>query len=76
MATYSLEQEAVALISQEPADHAAEVMVIFEGSGLRAASHNWKGTLYHRVVAAREAEVPVVAILGDGKAEPHVDIAT
>jgi threonyl-tRNA synthetase len=67
MTTSSPEQEAVAPISQEQADYAAEVMAMFEGSGFRAASYNCSGPLSCRIVAAHEAEVPVVAILGDAK---------
>jgi threonyl-tRNA synthetase len=60
----SPEQVAVAPILQEQADYAAEVMEMFEGAGLRAASYGGAGTLSRRIVAAHEAEIPVMAILG------------
>jgi threonyl-tRNA synthetase len=60
----SPEQVAVAPIAQEQADYAAEVMDMFEGAGLRAAFYGGAETLSRRIVAAHEAEVPVMAILG------------
>jgi threonyl-tRNA synthetase len=60
----SPEQVAVAPISQEQADYAAEVIDMFEGSGLRTVSYSSAETLSRRIVAAHEAEVPVMAILG------------
>ena len=60
----SPEQVAIAPISQEQADYAAEVMDMFEASGLRAVSYSGAETLSRRIVAAHEAEVPVMAILG------------
>jgi threonyl-tRNA synthetase len=60
----SPEQVAVAPIAQEQADYAAEVMDMFEEFGLRAVSYSGAETLSRRIVAAHEAEVPVMAILG------------
>ena len=37
---------------------------MFEASGLRAVSYSGAETLSRRIVAAHEAEVPVMAILG------------
>jgi threonyl-tRNA synthetase len=63
------EQVAVAPIAREQADYAAEVMDIFEGSGLRAVCYGGAETLSRRIVAAHEAEVPVMAILGQREKE-------
>lgn len=60
----SPEQVAVAPISQEQADYAAEVMDMLERSGLRPVAYSGAETLSRRIVAAHEAEVPVMAILG------------
>jgi threonyl-tRNA synthetase len=63
------EQVAVAPISREQADYAAEVIEMFEGSGLRAVCYGGAETLSRRIVAAHEAEVPVMAILGQREKE-------
>ena len=51
----SPEQVAIAPISPEQADYAAEVMDMFEASGLRAVSYSGAETLSRRIVAAHEA---------------------
>ena len=65
----SPEQVAIAAISHEQADYAAEVRDMFEASDLRAVTYGGAETLSRRIVAAREAEVPVMAILGRRESE-------
>jgi threonyl-tRNA synthetase len=55
---------AVAPISRDQADYAAEVLEAFEGAALRAVSYDGAETLSRRIVSAHEAEVPIMAIVG------------
>jgi threonyl-tRNA synthetase len=58
------DQVAVAPVSQDQADYAAEVMAMLEAAGIRAACYGGAETLSRRIVAAHAAAVPVMAILG------------
>ncbi|WP_428391354.1 threonine--tRNA ligase [Lichenicoccus sp.] len=60
----SPEQVAITPISQEQADYATEVMNMLDACGLRVIAYGGSETLSRRIVAAREAEVPVMAIVG------------
>jgi threonyl-tRNA synthetase len=60
----SPDQVAVAPISREQADYAAEVVDMLEERGLRAVCYVGAETLSRRIVAARGAGVPVTAIVG------------
>jgi threonyl-tRNA synthetase len=58
------EQVAVAPISQDQASYAAQLLDSFLGIGLRAVSYAGAETLPRRIVAAHEAGIPVMAIVG------------
>ena len=58
------EQVAVAPISHDQAGYAAEAMEALEHAGLRAVRFTEAETLSRRILAAHEAAVPVIAILG------------
>jgi threonyl-tRNA synthetase len=60
----SPEQVAVAPISRDQADYAAEVLDACADAGLRAVAYDEAETLSRRIVAAHDAEVPVMAIVG------------
>ena len=51
-------------ISRDQADYAAEVLEAFQVSGLRAVCYSGADTLSRRIVAARDAAIPVMAIVG------------
>src|SRR5271170_442255 len=57
----SPEQVAVAPISRDQADYAAEVLEVFQTGGLRAVCYDGAETLSRRIVAARDAAIPVMA---------------
>jgi threonyl-tRNA synthetase len=59
----------VAPISHHVADYAGEVMDCLDAAGLRLVLCDGRETLARRIVAAREAKVPVVAVLGRREAE-------
>jgi threonyl-tRNA synthetase len=61
----SPEQVAVAPISREQADYGADVLKAFEAVGLRAVCYDGPETLSRRIVAAHEAAIPVMAIVGE-----------
>jgi threonyl-tRNA synthetase len=61
----SPEQVAVAPISRDQADYAADVLKTFEDAGLRVACYDGPDTLSRRIVAAHEAAIPVMAIVGE-----------
>jgi threonyl-tRNA synthetase len=63
------DQVAVAPISRDQAGYATEVLGALEDAGLRVISYDGAGTLSRRIVAAREAEVPLMAILGHREQE-------
>ena len=63
------DQVAVAPIAQGQAAYAAKVQMELEKAGLRAAPYDAAETLSRRIVAAHEAGVPVMAILGAREAE-------
>ncbi len=63
------EQVAVAPISHDVAAYAREVMGCLAGEGLRPVLYEGRETLARRIVAAREARVPLVAVLGRREAE-------
>ena len=63
------EQVAVAPIARDQAGYAAELRAVFEEAGLRAVSYDGSETLSRRIVAAREAGVPVMAIVGKREQE-------
>jgi len=60
----SPDQVAVAPISRDQMDYAAEVLEALEDAGIRAVLCGGAETLSRRIVAAHETEIPVVAILG------------
>ncbi len=60
----SPEQVAVAPISRDQADYAMEVLEAFRADGLRAVCYDGGETLSRRIVAAHEAAIPVMAIVG------------
>ncbi len=69
------EQVAVAPISRDQKDYAAEVVETFEGAGLRAISYAGAETLSRRIATAHDAAVPVMAIVGRReKAERRVTL--
>ena len=69
------EQVAVAPISRDQEDYAAEVVEAFAGAGLRAICYAGPETLSRRIVTAHDAAVPVMAILGRlEKAERRVTL--
>ncbi|MGE0667512.1 MAG: threonine--tRNA ligase [Sphingomonadales bacterium] len=63
------EQVAVAPVSDRQAAYARRVWEVLDGAGLRAVLHDGNETLPRRIVAAREAGIPVMAIVGDREAE-------
>jgi threonyl-tRNA synthetase len=58
------EQVAVAPISRDQANYAAEVVRAFDCAGVRSVCYDGAETLSRRIVAAHEAAVPVMAIVG------------
>jgi threonyl-tRNA synthetase len=60
----SPEQVVIAPISQQQSDYAAEVVEALEDAGIRTALYDQGETLSRRIVIAREAQVPVMAVLG------------
>jgi threonyl-tRNA synthetase len=58
------EQIAVAPISHGLADYAGEVMDCLGATSLRPVLYEGRETLARRVVAAHEAQMPVVAVIG------------
>jgi threonyl-tRNA synthetase len=58
------DQVAVAPVARAQAPYAAEVLDAFERAGLRAVAYDGAETLSRRIVAAHEAQVPVMAIVG------------
>ena len=65
----SPEQVAVAPISRAQADYAAEVLAALQAGGLRAVCYDGAETLSRRIVAAHEAAIPVLAIVGQREKE-------
>jgi len=65
----SPEQVAVAPISRDQADYAAEVLEVFQTGGLRAVCYDGAETLSRRIVATRDAAIPVMAIVGQREKE-------
>jgi threonyl-tRNA synthetase len=61
----SPEQVAIAPISRDQGDYAAEVLAAFEDAGLRAVCYRGAETLSRRIVSAHELGIPVMAILGE-----------
>jgi threonyl-tRNA synthetase len=60
----SPEQVAVAPVGREQAGYAAEVAEVLESAGIRTVAYDGAETLSRRIVAAHEAEIPVMAIAG------------
>lgn len=58
------EQVGVAPITEEQGAYASDVLAAFERAGLRAAAYDGSETLARRIVAAHEAKLPVMAIVG------------
>jgi threonyl-tRNA synthetase len=63
------DQVAVAPVSRELAGYAGEVMACLDRAGLRPVLYDRRETLARRIVAAHEAQVPIVALLGRREAE-------
>jgi threonyl-tRNA synthetase len=63
------EQVAVAPVSRDLADYAGELMDCLDAAGVRSVLYDGRETLARRIVAAREAQVPIVAVLGRREAE-------
>ncbi len=60
----SPDQVAVMPVGRDQAGYAAEVIEALEDAALRTVSYDGAETLSRRIVAAHEAEVPVMAIVG------------
>ncbi|CCE00851.1 putative threonine tRNA synthetase (fragment) [Bradyrhizobium sp. STM 3809] len=60
----SPDQVAVAPIAQDQADYAMQVLAAFDAAGLRGVLLADGETLSRRIVAARAASIPVVAVVG------------
>jgi threonyl-tRNA synthetase len=60
----SPEQVGVTPIAREQAGYAGEIRAAFEDAGLRVVVYDAAETLSRRIVAAHDAQVPVIAILG------------
>jgi len=58
------EQIVIASIGAAQADHAAELRDRFAAAGLRAALDDGPETLARKIVAAHEAGIPVVGVVG------------
>lgn len=65
----SPEQVAVAPISDDQHRYAREVVAAFDRNGIRAVIYPAEETLSRRIVAAHEAAVPVIAVVGRREAE-------
>jgi threonyl-tRNA synthetase len=65
----SPDQVAVAPISQDHAAYAAEVLEAFAACAIRAVLLGGAETLSRRIVAAHEASIPVVAVVGRRESE-------
>ena len=65
----SPEQVAVTPISRDQAGYANEVLNALDGAGVRPVLYDSNETLSRRIISAREAEIPVIAILGRREAE-------
>lgn len=62
------EQVAVAPVSDRQGDYARRVWDALDGAGLRVVMRDGNETLPRRIVAAHEAGIPVMAIVGDREA--------
>lgn len=62
------EQVAVAPISDRQGDYARQVLDMLGRSGVRAVLHDGNETLPRRIVAAHDAGIPVMAIVGEREA--------
>jgi threonyl-tRNA synthetase len=60
----SPDQVAVAPISHNQSDYATEVLDVLEAEGFRTVLFAGAETLSRRIVAAHEASIPVVAVVG------------
>jgi threonyl-tRNA synthetase len=65
----SPDQVAVAPISHDHSDYAARVLDALEAEGVRGVLFASGETLSRRIVAAHEASIPVVAVVGQREAE-------
>jgi threonyl-tRNA synthetase len=65
----SPDQVAVAPISQDHLDYAAKVLDVLRAQDIRAVLFGGAETLSRRIVAAHEASIPVVAVVGQREAE-------
>lgn len=65
----SPDQVAVAPISDDHSNYAAKVLDVFVSQDIRAVLYAGGETLSRRIVAAREASIPVVAVVGQREAE-------
>ena len=65
----SPDQVAVAPISHDHSDYAAKVLDVLEAEGVRGVLFASTDTLSRRIVAAHEASIPVVAVVGQREAE-------
>jgi len=65
----SPDQVAVAPISHDHSDYAAKVLDVLEAEGIRGVLFASTDTLSRRIVAAHEASIPVVAVVGQREAE-------
>jgi threonyl-tRNA synthetase len=65
----SPDQVAVAPVSHDHSDYATKVLDVLEAEGVRGVLLASAETLSRRIVAAHEASVPVVAVVGQREAE-------
>ncbi|PDT72647.1 threonine--tRNA ligase [Bradyrhizobium sp. C9] len=65
----SPDQVAVAPISRDHSDYAARVLDALEAHGIRGVLFDGADTLSRRIVAAHEASIPVVAVVGQREAQ-------
>lgn len=65
----SPDQVAVAPISRDQADYAAEVVGILADAGVRAVLYDMNDTLSRKLVEARNMKIPIVAVVGRREVE-------
>ncbi|MNU37756.1 Threonine--tRNA ligase [compost metagenome] len=65
----SPDQVAVAPISRDQADYAAEVVGILADAGVRAVLYDMNDTLSRKLVEARNMKIPLVAVVGRREVE-------
>jgi threonyl-tRNA synthetase len=65
----SPDQVAVAPVSQDHCDYATKVLEVLGAEGVRSVLFASAETLSRRIVAAHEASIPVVAVVGQREVE-------